>query len=128
MKTLIEKIGARLAYSTTATDNVLTWGDPVKPGFVFYVTVSAVAGKMFRENPYPRERTILILPGGRAGLLAYKLKRDPALKEKAQGWRFLKFRHLRSLLNIPLLTRETWLDQLSADPIKQDDKEQMMLF
>jgi hypothetical protein len=129
MKRLIEKIGARLEYAVHQPDsNLVLWGDPQKPDYAFYLIVSAVMGKSFWENPHPAEKSILVLPGGRAGLLAYKLRRDPALKNRAQGWRFLKFRQLRLLEDIPLLTRETWKDQLSLDPIEQGEDGQMMMF
>ena len=51
---------------------------------------------------------MVVLPGGRAGLLAYKLRRDPHLRQKAEGCNFLKFRNLRQIAEIQLLTRETW--------------------
>ncbi len=45
-------------------------------------------------------KSFLILPGGRAGLLAYKLERDPALRSMAERWRIVKFRHLRRLAGL----------------------------
>jgi hypothetical protein len=42
------------------------------------------------------------------------------------GWRVLKFRHLRRLAESPGLTRESWARELSGDPI--EPLEQMKMF
>ena len=67
-----------------------------------------------------------MLPGGRAGLLAYKLERDPALKAILERWRIVKFRVLRRLAEMTALTREGFEKELSGDPIAAP--EQMKLF
>jgi hypothetical protein len=61
-----------------------------------------------------------LLPGSRANLVLYKLRRDlrlsKAFNPSTGSWQFLKFRHLRSLADNPLLNRDN-LDQLfQLDP------------
>jgi hypothetical protein len=68
----------------------------------------------------------LVLPGGRSGLLAYKLARDASLRALAAGWRMLKFRHLHRLAGLNGLTRAQFNQEFSADPI--EPSEQMKLF
>ncbi|RME86947.1 MAG: hypothetical protein D6770_10625, partial [Anaerolineae bacterium] len=128
MADLIESIGRRLSYRTRRSPaGALLWDEDGKTAYAFYVLASAVIGRILDENPYPPERSLIVLPGGRAGLLAYKLRRDPALEEKARHWRFVKFRLLRALAEIPLLTRQTWREQLESDPVERAQG-QLMLF
>jgi hypothetical protein len=70
--------------------------------------------------------SFLILPGGRAGLLAYKLECDPGLRSIAGHWRILKFRHLRRLAGMNGITRAQFDQEFSSDPI--EPPEQMELF
>ncbi len=126
----LEALATRLKYTTLrpeGTRRLLLWQEKGKPAYAFYLLASAAAGQILRENPYPPERSLLVIPGGRAGLLACKLRRDPSLGEIWRGgWRVLKFRHLRRLAETPNLTRERWAKELSADPI--EPPEQMKLF
>jgi hypothetical protein len=78
-------------------------------------------------NLAPPDRCLLVLPGGRASLLAAKLRRDPALQsEWDKGWRVLKFRQLRHLAQTEGLDREGWEKELSGDPL--EPPEQMRMF
>jgi hypothetical protein len=105
--------------------NIL-WQDSDQTVFSFYLLASAVAGKVLRQNPYPAERSVLLIPGGRAGLLAYKLERDPVLRRSLEHWRIVKFRSLRRLVEMTSLTRERFEIELNGDPI--EPPEQMKLF
>jgi hypothetical protein len=67
--------------------------------------------------PLPPSRCILVLPGSRANLVAYKLRHDPRLEEAmGLGWRFLKFRLLRQLLERSALTLPLFEELLQTDP------------
>jgi hypothetical protein len=105
---------------------LLLWLDSSETVYAFYLLASAIAGHIIRQNPFPPERSILVLPGGRAGLLAYKLNRDPALRSVAERWHIVKFRALRRLSGVTDLTRESFEKELYGDPI--EPPEQMKLF
>jgi len=125
---LLEKLGQRMDYTVSRADpNLVLWSEEEAPTWTFYVIVSAVAGKTLSGNRQRPERTVVVLPGGRAGLLAYKLRRDPNLRQKAEGCYFLKFRNLRQIAEIQLLTRETWAEAVRSDPI-EGTSAQMMMF
>jgi hypothetical protein len=125
---LVERLGQRLEYHVLRQDGgPVTWEEDFETVAAFFIQSSSVLERVLRLNKYPPEKTILVIPGGRAGLLAYKLRRDPYLSGRTQGWRFVKFRHLRQLNETALLSRETWQEQLSADPIEQASG-QMLLF
>ena len=63
---------------------------------------------------------VLVLPGGRARLLAYKLRRDPRLAAALTGWRILKFRHLRYIAARPELDLAAWQALLAEDPLTEE--------
>jgi hypothetical protein len=127
MTVLIERIGTRLGYTTHKEDKALIWKDADGgTARVFYLIVSALIGRAVRENSHPPEKCLLVLPGGRAALAAYKQRRDLALAEKMRGWQILKFRLLRALAEIPVLTRETLEEQIVSDPIEQTQGQMMM--
>jgi hypothetical protein len=94
---------------------------------VFYVLASALVGRAIAETPYAPEQTILVTPGGRASLIAYKSGRDPALASRLKKYRLMKYRLLRALLEVPVLTRETFAEQITSDPLEKS-KSQMIMF
>jgi hypothetical protein len=61
----------------------------------------------------------IVLPGGRAALVGYKLKRNVLLRRAvSKGWRFLKFRHIRRLLEDPYLRPENLDERMGLDPLE----------
>jgi hypothetical protein len=124
---LLEAVGKRLDYSTRKTDKNLIWEAEGEVRYAFYVLASALVGRAMLETPFPPERTILVIPGGRAGLIAYKAQRDPALAARLKNYRLMKYRLLRALLEVPVLTRDTFDEQLASDPLERS-KSQMMMF
>lgn len=127
MTKLIETIGERLGYATEQLGkNASSWKEKKKIVRVFYLVVSAVTGRILVENQYPLEKCLLVLPGGRAGLLAYKEKRDPKLRQRLDGWHIVKFRLMRALADIPVLNRRTFDEQLISDPVEQTQGQMMM--
>jgi len=99
--------------------------DQVK--YVFYVLASALMGRAILETPHPPEQTLIVIPGGRAALAAYKAQRDPALAARLKNYRVVKYRLLRTLVEVPVLTRETFEEQLATDPLEKA-KAQMIMF
>jgi hypothetical protein len=123
---LIETIGQRIGYTTRREDKALIWEENGEVMRVFYLLASALVGRVIRQNRYPVEKCLLVFPGGRASLVAYKQTRDPMLARMMQGWRIVKFRLLRALADIPVLTRETFEEQISSDPVEKAEGQLMM--
>ncbi len=107
---------------------LLIWGNISEPIYVFRLIASALVREILEDKTFPRERSIILLPGGRAGLLAYKEKRDPALHAASLDWRFIKFRLLRTLGKIPIINAQTWEEQIGSDPIEGQPSGQLMMF
>jgi hypothetical protein len=127
MEGIVEKTGRRLKYGFHKQDKWLVWDENGKPQRVFYLLASALIRRAVENNPFAAEQSILVIPGGRAALIAYKEQRDPALAERMQQYRLMKYRMWRTLSNMPILTRETFEEQSSGDPVEQA-RGQMMMF
>jgi len=123
---LIEVIGRRLNFTTRVDGKNLVWEENGEIRYAFYVLASALIGRAMLETPQPPEQTIIVIPGGRAGLIAYKSQRDPALAADMKKYRLVKYRLLRSLLEVPVLTRETFEEQVTSDPLEKSQSQLMM--
>jgi hypothetical protein len=103
------------------------WEEGEKTYYVFYVLASALVGRAISETSHPPEHTVIVIPGGRAALAAYKAQRDPALAARLKPYRVVKYRLLRTLIEVPVLTRETFEEQIASDPLEKS-KSQMLMF
>ncbi len=126
MAALVRQVGQRLGFETLEQEGSLLWVEAGTTGRVFFLLASALLGRVVRNNDHPPEKCVIVLPGGRAALAAYKQQRDPALDEKMRPMRLLKFRLLRSLADIPVLNRQTFEEQINSDPVEQAQGQLMM--
>jgi hypothetical protein len=124
---LIETIGNRLGYSTRKQAKNYLWEQNRALERTFYILASALIGRALAETPYPPEQTVIVIPGGRAALAAYKIQRDPSLAAHLKSVQVVKYRLLRTLVELPVLTRETFEEQVAGDPLEKS-KSQMILF
>lgn len=120
---MLEKIGQRLNYVSSKDDKVLTWNENEKTARKFYVLASALVHRALDTSD---EQTVIVIPGGRAALVAYKQERDPLLKERLKTRRLMKYRLVRSLAEVPILTRETFEEQIASDPVEKSTGQLMM--
>jgi hypothetical protein len=124
---MIEAVGTRLKYTTRKEDKNYLWEEKDKTARAFYVLASALIGRAIAETPYPPGQAIIVIPGGRAGLVSYKAQRDPSLAARVKNYQLVKYRLLRTLFEVPVLTRETFEEQIASDPLEKS-KSQMMMF
>lgn len=113
-------------------ENPLVWKDLLGSEiYCFYFSASALISKyLLAAGAVPPSRSILVLPGSRANLVAYKVQHDPRLADAmAAGWRFLKFRLLRQLLDRKNLNLTTFEELLRSDPPHwEEEATQMSIF
>jgi hypothetical protein len=114
----LQQLAERMGY-TTQGDSPVLWMDPSEqPTYWFFIKASAVFSEIVLNSGLPANRTLIVLPGSRANLVVHKLRRDPRLHQIIQaGWRFIKFRHLRWLLETPMLLPGDFDEQLNSDPL-----------
>lgn len=119
MTGLLTVIGERLEFTTNRLDpRTVVWEEGEASEYIFHLKASAIVGGKILQGPYQRERSLVVLPGSRAGLLAYKRQRDPAFAARLDGIRFVKFRLVRALAESDGLTRETFTARLESDPLE----------
>lgn len=86
----------------------------------FHVVANAIISQIIKTSTLPPQVSVIVLPGARANLILYKLQHDPLLRMKiAAGWKFVKFRHLRSLLLSPLISANNIQEMLESDPLTE---------
>jgi hypothetical protein len=125
LRMLLLELGKRLGFRTWRKGDAIHW--PGEPAYTFYVRASGVLGNLIFDPPSTQGQRVLVYPGGRAGLIDFKLRRDSRLAQAASAWLFVKFRHLRRLAEDPSLTRESFPSQIDLDPLSNADT-QIRLF
>lgn len=129
IRSVLERLGTRLGYKISTDQSAqppLRWTVEGKVAYSFCCIASAVVGNILMQAVNNDGKNCLVIPGGRSGLLSYKLERDPALKLLAESWQLLKYRQIRALADDMELTRQDWQKELNADPVTEP--EQMRLF
>jgi hypothetical protein len=116
---IVGDTGRRLGYEVQLQDDWLLWRAKGNLVQAFTVLASALVAEVMRKNPYPPQQSILVIPGGRASLIAYKAQRNPELAERLMAYRLAKYRMWRAIAEIPVLTRETYAEQLASDPVER---------
>ena len=123
---IVESTGSRLKYKTRREGRWLVWETGGQLVMAFSVLVSALVAPVIADNPFPAAQSVLVVPGGRVGLIAYKLSMSPALAARLKDYRMVKFRVWRSVADVKMLTRETFEEQLSSDPVERAQGQMMM--
>jgi hypothetical protein len=116
-KAAILKLGQKLGYQT-AEGEPFRWLSPEdQTGYVFHVQSKSIFSSLIQSSGNRGYRQVIVIPGSRANLVAYKIHRNPALAETLRhGWLVIKYRHVMQLAENPMLTREIWEKQIGADP------------
>ena len=128
MRTALAALAKRLDYKVSG-ELPVEWRD-AKNELVhaFYPIASAVLGEIFLKSSTDPARSIIVLPGRRAVLALYKIERDPRFEQAVEdGWRFLKFRHLRRLAENQSLTRDSFTELLDLDPLTLEQAQAPLL-
>jgi len=118
---ILADTGEALGFSVRR-DQPLVWeqalnGQPLH----FYLIASSILGKIIHSAEHPPEQGMIVVPGSRAGLVMHKRERDPYLDFQLDGgWRFLKFRHVRRLVETEHLSRENLASFFALDPLSHD--------
>jgi hypothetical protein len=152
----LTSLGRRIGFEVMVVDadhtsewSVLWLDETEHAAYSFAVRTTAVLGDLLFHAPSPeflkegaaRDRAnadkattpCLTLPGGRAILVGYKLRQDPRLYQQVtrHRWQFLKFRHLRHLVQevaAKQLDRYAFQAALGLDPIVEQEEAQLSLW
>jgi hypothetical protein len=127
------ELGKRLGFKVRKNDDWdVRWLEEKQEAYVFAIsaTTALAAHLLIKREAGERTQRCLILPGGRAQLVAFKLQRDPRLARAVEvgEWQFIKFRHLRRLIAEEELDRHALKTVLGLDPIAEQEAAQIPLF
>jgi hypothetical protein len=125
---LITQLGDTLGYNIEGGRPIL-WRSPNKEvHYAFYIIASAIISDIVFNHAYPPEASLLILPGGRANLMAYKLANDAHLKIAIErGWRFMKFRLVRWMGENPVLNRIAFEEHIAKETLTYESPQLRLL-
>ena len=130
VREMLRTLGQRLGYLHSGEDPLSWQSEDGQPGYYFYSLTSSIISRIvYSRSPITPSKCVLVFPGSRSKLLALKLQRDSRLAEEiASGWRFLKFRHLRRLIEREDITQDLWEILLGEDPPLWDEATQLEMF
>ncbi len=117
MNQLLIQVAHQLGLQAEGENPILWKNAQGETAAVIYLQASAVVGQILLSPAPAAYQRWIVLPGGRANLLAYKLACDPRFKQAAERWRFVKYRQVRYLAESPLLSLDFLDEQLSLDPL-----------
>lgn len=129
LRRMIVGLGERLGYTVLRHRGEITWVKDKQRSYLFRVTETAALAPHLLAPPPPCDgRRCLVLPGGRAALVALKLRRDPRLQQQVvqHRWTFVKFRHLRRMVE-EIREQEELEVYLGLDPVVEQAQAQLHL-
>jgi len=130
MRSLISQCAQKLKVSEEADGGSIAWKTQENLiTYRFFIIDSCSISKIIQETPSDEGvNNILLFPGSRSRLLAYRLNHDPRLEAASeQNWTFVKFRTLRRLSQQENLTLDLWKEILISDPPLWDPPIQFQL-
>jgi hypothetical protein len=124
----LERLANRLGYRSEG-EIPIAWKSNFQVEYLLFPLVSAIIGKhVLKTQSLPAERCLLVVPGSRINLILYKMNHNPLLAEAvAGGWRVMKFRQLRQMLEQPNLTPSMFEDLVEGDPPRWEEATQLSM-
>jgi hypothetical protein len=124
----IVKIGQRLGCEVIEGDPVVWLENGMIRYRFFFLTSVKIYPILTMQHTTDQGQNVIVLPGGRANVLSFRLKHDPRLLLLAKDWHFLKFRHLKDISEQTDLTSKGWDDILDNDPPHWENAQQIAMF
>ncbi len=149
---LLADMGSRLGFQVEG-ENPIWWrpAPPDEDSYLFMVEPTARLAEAMRQTDYEalqpageptdagglgpapdmaeaQPRRVVVMPGGRASLLAEKARHDPRLRSWLEGdVTVIKFRHVRRLSSETTLERANLAERLALDPPSHQDPQLPLL-
>ncbi len=120
VRQLLVEIGPRLGFEAIVTEQAVEWLKSKHSEYVFVIQATAAIEALLRA-----ETGVLVIPGGRATLLQYKLARAARLRDT--HWKVLKFSSLRQAAQQSDLTLQTFQLAFGLEPPIEQPATQIQL-
>lgn len=128
----LQALGRRLGYRAGTLEPFDTaWFQDQTPRAVFCVRWRATLHPVLDlADRAAGARLYLVIPGGRAPLVDYKLTHNPLWQQAVDraGWRFIKYRHVRQLAGQADVDEYALRTIVGLDPIVEKEGAQIPLF
>lgn len=125
-------LGHRLGYETAPWGPFdAAWFEATQVRAAFAVCwQAAISEALGLGDQLGGARPYMVIPGGRAVLVSYKLAHNPVWQATVdeQGWRFIKYRHVRKLVARPDVDEYALRTVVGLDPIVEQESAQLSLF
>jgi len=125
-------LGRRLGYRTAPDEPFdAAWIEGEQVRALFAVRWRAALSEILALSPeHASAIPYLVIPGGRAELVSYKLAHNPLWQNTVgrAGWRFIKYRHVRQLKSQPEVDEYALRTIVGLDPIVEREVGQIPLF
>ncbi len=130
IRNIILKMGNFFGFSVQIHEEIIQWKDHTNaPDYRFFITNSSILTQFSSEFlNHPQEENVILYPGSRAELLAFKNKHNLIYQSYVKDIHFVKFRHIRQLNKTPDLTVETWQEKIDSDPAEWKIANQLSMF
>jgi hypothetical protein len=130
MKNTIFRMGQNLSFLVESESDMIRWtGHPNAPPYRFFITTTSMITQFAAQltGSYGEE-TVILYPGSRAELLAFKNKHNLIYQSFLKEIHFVKFRHLRRLNDDKELSLQTWMEKIDSDPAEWKLVNQLSMF
>jgi len=130
MRSLLTQCAQKIKVNEESNGGSITWKTQKNHiAYRFFIVDSCSISKIIQETPSDEGvSNVILFPGSRSRLLAYRLNYDPRLEAASeQNWYFVKFRTLRRLAQQENLTLDLWKEILISDPPLWDPPIQFQL-
>jgi hypothetical protein len=116
MNLLLKQVARSIGCQIKGQIPLLMVDEKGETSYICHIIASGIISNiLLSQNPNP-QKSLIILPGSRANLVAYKIQHDPRLRQAVDsGWRFVKYRQLRLLSKSAIISTALFEEQLSKD-------------
>ena len=117
MESIITELATELGYAREIRPDTIIWFDEDgKSIYSFFPISNGIITSLLQAHANDTSTKLIVVPGSRANLIAYKLKHDSNLQRLlTPDWQIIKFRQLHLLKDNSQLTRELFAAQLLTD-------------
>lgn len=117
VEVVIAELASQLGYAREIRPDAILWFDEAgKNVYSFFPISNGIITPLLLAHANDTSTKLIVVPGSRANLIAYKLKHDPNLQRLlTSDWQIIKFRQMQLIKDNSLLTRELFASQLLTD-------------
>ncbi len=127
---MIANLGKQFGLDPCHVDQTVEWCDLTSgtPLYRFYILANAQFNQFISVEELSSPMQVLVIPGSRSNLAAYKRQMNPWLDEQLrESWHIIKYRHITHLVENPMMTREVFDLLLDNDPTEYQPLQMQLL-